>query len=210
MMKTSHNIENKMAGPAAPPLLLAVTGASGSVYSLSFLKLMRRLGQVTELIVSEAGRRVVAHELGENGFSRMTTLASRCYDASDIGAAPASGSGRWSAMVILPCTMGSLAAIANGISSNLIHRAADCFLKERRPLVLVPRETPLNAIHLRNMLAAHEAGAMIAPAMPSFYHDPRSIDEMAAFFASRVAELIGFHVEDLKVWDGRQVGELQA
>ena len=187
---------------AAPPLLVAVTGASGSIYSLSFLKLMKRLGQETHLIISDAGRRVAAHELGESGISQMESLASRCYDAADIGAAPASGSSRWRAMVILPCTMGTLGAISNGMSSNLIHRAADCFLKERRPLVLVTRETPLNGIHLKNMLAAHEAGAVIYPATPAFYNRPCSTEQIASFLAGRIAEFLGFHVENLETWQG--------
>ena len=184
------------------PILLAVTGASGSIYSLCFLQIMKELGQQTALVISEAGMEVICHELGSNGISRMKALADRLYDPSHTGAEPASGSGRWRAMVILPCTMGTLGAVANGISANLIHRAADCFLKERRPLVLVPRETPLNRIHMENMLAAHEAGAVIYPAMPSFYHSPESVEDIARFLAGRIAEFLGFHVRDLKVWKG--------
>lgn len=184
------------------PVLLAVTGASGSVYSLSFLELMEHLGQPTALIISSAGRQVIRHELGKHGIEKMKALSSRVFDAEDTGAEPASGSSRWKAMTILPCTMGTLGAVANGISANLIHRAADCFLKERRPLVLVPRETPLNRVHISNMLAAHDAGAVIYPAMPSFYHKPDSVEEMAAFFACRIAEFLGFHVKELNVWRG--------
>ncbi len=184
------------------PVLLAVTGASGSIYSLCFLQIMQELGQQTTLIISEAGKQVIHHELGAEGITKMQALASRVYDPSSTGAEPASGSGRWKAMVILPCTMGTLGAVANGISANLIHRAADCFLKERRPLVLVPRETPLNRIHLKNMLAAQDAGATIYPAMPSFYHQPESVEDIARFLAGRIAEFLGFHVKGLKVWKG--------
>ena len=107
-------------------------------------------------------------------------------------------------MAVLPCTMGSLAAIANGICGNLIHRAADVMLKEGRPLVLAVRESPLNRTHLTNMLKVHEAGAIICPAMPAFYQKPRSLEEMARFFAGRVAGLLGCTVPDLPVWKGRE------
>ncbi len=126
----------------------------------------------------------------------------RWFDADDFTAPPASGSVRYRAMVILPCTMGTLAAIAGGLSLNLIHRAADCFLKEGRKLILCPRETPFNRNHLQNMLRAHDAGAVICPAMPSFYHEPRGLDEMAYFYAGRVAALAGLRVPGLKAWDG--------
>jgi 4-hydroxy-3-polyprenylbenzoate decarboxylase len=129
-------------------------------------------------------------------------LAVREYDASELSARPASGSSRWQAMVILPCTMGTLGAIANGISLNLIHRSADCFLKQRRPVIAVIRETPLNLIHLKNMLRFSEAGGIVYPAMPAFYSRPGSIDEMARFFAARIAEFLGFIVEDMPVWEG--------
>ena len=202
MPPTSDNLQTANT-KGTPPLILAVTGASGSIYSLCFLELMKELGQQTALIISQAGREVICHELGTRGLKDMKALASCCYDASQTGAEPASGSARWRAMVILPCTMGTLGAVANGISANLIHRAADCFLKEKRPLVLVPRETPLNRVHLKNMLAAQDAGAVIYPAMPSFYHRPESVEDMASFLAGRIAEFLGFHVKGLKVWTGK-------
>jgi len=203
-MEAEQEMKNslKILGSGTYPVLLAVTGASGSVYSLSFLELMKHLGQPAALIISSAGRQVIHHELGKHGIEKMKALSCRVFDAEDTGAEPASGSSRWQAMIILPCTMGTLGAVANGISANLIHRAADCFLKEKRPLVLVPRETPLNKIHINNMLAAHDAGAVVYPAMPSFYSRPDSVEEMAAFFACRIAEFLGFHVKELKVWRG--------
>lgn len=182
------------------PILLAVTGASGSLYALKFLEVMEGLGQEVHLVVSEAGSRVVELELGRGAGERLARMAARVYDQDDLAAPPASGSSAWRAMVILPCTMGTLSAVANGTSRNLIHRAADCFLKERRPIVLVPREAPLNRVHLVNMLAAHDAGALLYPAMPSFYHAPGGIDEMAEFFAGRLAEFLGFEVRSLKRW----------
>ncbi len=184
------------------PVLLAITGASGSIYALKFMEIMQELGQEVHLIVSGAGRQVANLELGPGGLEALTGKASRVYEYENFAAPPASGSSLWRAMVILPCTMGTLAAVANGISQNLVHRAADCFLKERRPLVLVTRETPLNRTHLKNMLSVHEAGAVLYPAMPSFYHKPASIEEMAYFFAGRLAEFLGFEVKSLKRWGG--------
>ena len=184
------------------PVLIAVTGASGTIYSKAFLEILHHLEVKTELIISSAGQKVAALELGSRGFDGMKALAQHVYNPDNIAAKPASGSARYHAMIVLPCTMGTLAAIANGISTNLIHRAADCSLKERRQLVLVIRETPFNRTHVKNMLAAQEAGAVIYPAMPSFYHKPKSLDEMAYFFAGRLAEFLGFSVPDLKRWQG--------
>jgi 4-hydroxy-3-polyprenylbenzoate decarboxylase len=185
------------------PVLLAVTGASGSIYSLKFMEIMKDLGQEAHLIISKAGREVTRLELGDEGCEILSGMARVVYQEDDLAARPASGGARWRAMVILPCTMGTLAAVAHGISGNLIHRAADCFLKEGRTLVLAPRETPFNRTHLRNMILAEEAGAVIYPAMPSFYHKPADLDEMAYFFAGRVAEFLGFDVKNLKRWEGR-------
>ncbi|NIA09017.1 MAG: UbiX family flavin prenyltransferase [Nitrospiraceae bacterium] len=185
------------------PILLAVTGASGAIYSLKFMEILRDLGQEVHLIVSEAGKLVSRFEIEEDGYQALIQMAHTIYRVDDLAAVPASGSSRWRAMVILPCTMGTLASIAHGFSQNLIHRAADCFLKERRPLVLVPRETPLNRNHLRNLLLAEEAGASIYPAMPGFYSRPKDIDEMASFFVGKLVEFIGLRVDGLRVWNGR-------
>ncbi|MCD6561487.1 MAG: UbiX family flavin prenyltransferase [Deltaproteobacteria bacterium] len=184
------------------PVLLAVTGASGSIYSLKFMEVLKEAGRNVDLIVSETGEQVARLELKDKGCDTLARTAHNIYKAEDLTAPPASGSGRWRAMVILPCTMGTLASIAHGLSRNLIQRAADCFLKERRTLILAPRETPLNRIHLQNMLLAEKAGAVIYPAMPSFYHQPGDIDEMAFFFAGRLAEFLGFRIKGLKRWKG--------
>jgi 4-hydroxy-3-polyprenylbenzoate decarboxylase len=106
-------------------------------------------------------------------------------------------------MIVLPCTMGSLGSIANGIAKNLIHRAADVMLKEKKPLLLAVRETPLNRIHLENLLKVHDAGATVCPPMPSFYHHPAGLEEMATFFAGRLAELVGIEITGLKRWHGK-------
>ncbi|MCK4425409.1 MAG: UbiX family flavin prenyltransferase, partial [Deltaproteobacteria bacterium] len=121
------------------PILLAITGASGSIYSLKFIEILRDLGQEVHLIVSSTGEQVSKIEIKEDGFKSLIRMAHTVYSPDNLAAAPASGSSRWKAMVILPCTMGTMASIAHGFSQNLIHRAADCFLKERRPLILVPR-----------------------------------------------------------------------
>ncbi|MGQ9499830.1 MAG: UbiX family flavin prenyltransferase [Dissulfurimicrobium sp.] len=186
------------------PVLLAVTGASGAIYSLKFMEIMKDLGQEVHLIISKAGVEVIRLELGDEGYDILKDMANALYQEDDLAARPASGGTKWHAMVILPCTMGTLASVAHGISRNLIHRAADCFLKEGRTLVLAPRETPFNRTHLRNMLLAAESGAVIYPAMPSFYHKPADLDEMASFFAGRIAEFLGFEVKDLKRWKGKQ------
>ena len=184
------------------PILLAVTGASGSIYSLKLIEILKDLGQEIHLIVSRTGEQVSRIEIKEDGFQAMIRAAHKVYSPDNLAAAPASGSSKWKAMIIIPCTMGTMASIAHGFSQNLIHRAADCFLKEHRTLILVPRETPLNRIHLQNMLLAEKAGAVIYPAMPSFYYKPGNIDEMASFFAGRLAEFMGFEIDGLKRWHG--------
>lgn len=182
-------------------IILAVTGASGSLFALEFLKLLRDLDVEVHLLLSDAGRRVLRFEL-DMGPEDLDPYVRQGHDVHDFAAPMSSGSAGFAAMVVLPCTMGSLAAIAHGICGNLIHRAADVMLKERRPLVLAVRETPLNRTHLTNMLQAHEAGAIICPPMPALYHRPQSLEEMARFYAGRVAALIGLEMEDPPRWQG--------
>ena len=182
-------------------IILAVTGASGSIYTLKFAKIVRELGAELHITFSETGLEVTKHEIGAKGLERLLELSSKSYDSNRFWSAPASGSSRFHAMVILPCTMGTLGAIANGISNNLIHRAADCFLKEKKPLVAAIRETPFNQIHLENMLKLSRAGGVIFPAMPAFYTRPKDIEEMAFFFAGRLAEFLGFKVNRLPIWN---------
>jgi 4-hydroxy-3-polyprenylbenzoate decarboxylase len=188
-----------------PPALLAVTGASGSIYALSIARLLSGLNQEFHVIFSKTGKEVTEFELGLDGYNEIKNLSARQYNPDDFFAPPSSGSSFWKAMVIIPCTMGTLGSIANGISNNLIHRSADCFLKERRPLVLAVRETPFNRNHLLNMLKVQEAGGVIFPAMPGFYHKPLDLDEMAMFFAKRLLQFIGFEIKDMKTWEGLQI-----
>jgi 4-hydroxy-3-polyprenylbenzoate decarboxylase len=174
-------------------ILLGITGASGMLYVPALLDLLA--GQPVEVhgIASEAGRRVLEFELGL--VPERLPLVNRWFDPGDFFAPPASGSARYDAMIVLPCSMGSLSAIASGYCGNLLHRSADVTLKEQRPLLLAVRETPLNRTHLRNMLAAHEAGALICPLMPSFYHHPRTVGDLARHVAARFCDLLGIPVE---------------
>jgi 4-hydroxy-3-polyprenylbenzoate decarboxylase len=153
-------------------------------------------------ILSDAGRKVLQFELGLQ--SSDLVHVKRWFAADDFTAPPASGSAQYDAMVVLPCTVGSLAAIAGGICGNLIHRAADVTLKERRPLILAVRETPLNRTHLHNMLAAHEAGAIICPPMPSFYQHPQTLEDLARQFAARLCDLLSVPVSSaiIQRWQG--------
>lgn len=189
------------AGGNCKRIIVGITGASGSLYALKFLQLLRDCGVEAHVIISEVGRQVMKLETGRSPEDLNDYVTAR-YEVSDFTAPVASGSSRFDAMVILPCTMGTLAAVAGGISANLIHRAADVMLKEGRPVILAARETPLSRIHLTNMLKAQEAGAIICPPMPSFYHRPQNLDEMAAFFAGRIGDLLGLDFPGLKRWAG--------
>ncbi len=181
-------------------LTVAITGASGSLFPRHLLDALdadERVGTVN-LIVSDSGMRVMAEELGISGRSEVVgKLLGRAsakiqqQNNDDIGANVASGSYSTDAMIVLPCSMGTLGRIANGIASKLIERAADVCLKERRPLVLCVRETPFNRIHLRNMTLAAEAGATIYPIIPAFYFQPQSTEEIAREFVNRVLAHIG-------------------
>ena len=182
-------------------IILAITGASGTIFALEFMKLMQETGVEIHAMISDAGRQVMKLEEGLE-LSEVEHLASQWHDVHDFTAPMASGSAKFEAMVVLPCTMGTLASIANGISGNLIHRAADVTLKERHPLLLAVRESPFNRTHLQNMQKAHDAGATICPPMPVFYHNIDSFQEMARVFGGRLADLLGIEVAGLPRWDG--------
>jgi len=195
-------------------IIVGITGASGSVYAQRLLARLDESPDVgrVDLVISQAGVRVVGEELGANvagtearvvreligADSAKTTV----HPAGDIGATIASGSHLADAMIIVPCSMGTLAAIASGVMRDLVHRAADVCLKEGRPLLLVPRETPLNAIHLENMLKLARLGVRIIPAMPSFYHGPRTIDDLVEHFTHRLLDHLGVAHEQRTRWEG--------
>ncbi len=181
-------------------ILLAITGATGMLYVVEFLRLLSREKVEIDAVISDAGRQVLWLE--KDLDTKELPGVSTWYDIVDFTAPPASGSSRYEAMIILPCTMGTLAAIAGGFSGNLIHRAADVTLKERRPLLLAVREMPFNRTHLRNMLIVHDAGATVCPPIPSFYHKPRSLEEMARNYSGRLCDLLGIETEGLKRWQG--------
>ncbi|MBU1247742.1 MAG: UbiX family flavin prenyltransferase [Proteobacteria bacterium] len=171
-------------------ILLAVTGASGTLYAAALAEeLGGRDDMELHVIMSSAAKRVMELETDLSPVD-LTGPAFAAYDASDIAALPASGSWRHDGMIVCPCSMASLAAIALGVGDNLIHRAADVALKERLPLILVTRETPLSQVHLKNMLAASQAGATILPACPGFYHRPRTIGSLAAHVAGKALDIL--------------------
>ena len=182
-------------------LVVGITGATGAAYGLRLLDRARELGVETHLIVTPAGVLNVHHELGLDRTA-LETRADHAYSPADVGACVASGSFATAAMVVAPCSMKSLAAIAHGFGDNLLTRAADVTLKERRRLVLMVRETPLNLAHLRNMVAATEMGAICFPPLPAFYHRPQSVDEIVNEGVERVLELAGFSGATPKTWQG--------
>ncbi|WP_461210192.1 UbiX family flavin prenyltransferase [Desulfocurvus sp. DL9XJH121] len=182
-------------------IILAVTGASGMPYAATLCDALARTpGVELHLIVSQAARRVLALEGGAEALDAAPAHAR--HDENDIGAGPASGSFVHHGMVVCPCSMASLAAIASGLGTNLIHRAADVTLKERRPLVLVPRETPLSRIHLENMLRAHDAGATIVPACPGFYNGPQAVQDMVDHLCARILDQLDIPHSLSRRWEG--------
>ena len=181
---------------------MALTGASGAVYGVRLLEELRRAeGVETHLIVSKAGQLNLTTELGI-GRAEIEALADRSYSDKDIGAAIASGSFRTGAMIVAPCSMRTLAGIATGLSGSLITRAADVTLKERRRLVLLTREAPLNLIHLRNMTTVTEMGGIVFPPVPVFYLGLDSIEAMVGQTVGRVLELVGVESPLLARWTG--------
>jgi 4-hydroxy-3-polyprenylbenzoate decarboxylase len=192
----------------APPLVVAITGASGAPYALKLLQSLIAAKRSMWLIVSEHGKRLLSTEtdvadvgslrarFGAKAWDRLVTV----FDDEDRGASPASGSARSSGMVICPCSMGTLSAIAAGSSRSLVERAADVALKERRKLVLVTRETPLSEIHLRNMLRVTRAGAVVLPASPGFYYQPTAVEDLVAFVVARVLDQLGVEHDLSRRW----------
>ncbi|MEO5798949.1 MAG: flavin prenyltransferase UbiX [Gemmatimonadales bacterium] len=190
------------------PIVFAVTGASGAPYAVRLLEMLARNGVPTDLIVSGHGWRLLETESGIANEAALRAATGgnwesvTVYPDSDRGAKPASGSYRTRGMIICPCSMGTVAAIAGGTSRSLVERAADVMLKERRKLVLVPRETPLSLIHLRNLTAVTEAGAVVIPAAPGFYHRPASIADLVDFMVQRMLDQLGLDIPLGPRWGG--------
>jgi flavin prenyltransferase len=195
--------------PTAHVLTVAATGASGALFTRAFLQATERDERIktVNFIASDNALRVFAEELGIKGRSNLVqqligaeSKKIQAQNNDDIGGNVASGSYPTDAMIVIPCSMGTLARIAHGLAGNLIDRAADVCLKEKRPLVLCTRETPLNRVHIRNMDWAAEAGATIYPLIPTFYNQPKSFDEMAHQFACRVLQFVGLPQNDAYNW----------
>lgn len=190
------------------PVVLAITGASGAAYGVRLLDVLARNQIPVWLIVTAHGARLLKAEcdlasiedLQRASGGDWTTV--RHFPDGDRGALPASGSQRTAGMVVCPCSMGTVAAIASGTSRSLVERAADVTLKERRRLILVPRETPLSLVHLRNLVAATEAGAIVLPAAPGFYHRPAHVAELVDFIVQRVLDLLGVELRIAPRWEG--------
>jgi 4-hydroxy-3-polyprenylbenzoate decarboxylase len=207
-MTTSNDRERKS-------IAIGVTGASGAIYAVRTIAALLDAGCHLEVVFSDYGKRLLLDELGPDAkVDRLMDLLVDRYGEGvrrgsfvmhsnrDLGATLASGSHRCEAMAIVPCSMKTMAAVAHGLSRSLIERAADVMLKEKRRLVLVPRETPMSLPELRNMVACAEAGAMILPAMPAFYQQPKTIDDLAAFIAGKVLNGLGFDQQLFPPWKG--------
>jgi len=190
------------------PVVFAITGASGAPYAVRLLEVLANYRVPTWLLVSSHGWRLLLEECGIKDEAALKQATGgdwgcvRLFNDADRGAEPASGSVKTQGMVVCPCSMGTLAAIAHGTSRSLIERAADVTLKERRKLVLVPRETPLSLVHLRNMALAAEAGAVVMPAAPGFYQRPKEIGQLVDFIVQRIVDQLGLEIKLIQPWQG--------
>jgi 4-hydroxy-3-polyprenylbenzoate decarboxylase len=184
-------------------IILGVSGASGTPFALATAKALKEAGVELHMIMTDAAKEVLRLET-DLPETALTNYADALYRQSEIAAAPASGSWQHDGMIICPCSMASLAAIAQGMGQHLLHRAADVTLKERRPLIVVPRETPLNRIHLTNMLALHDAGATIVPPNPGFYHRPQQITDIVNHIAGRILDQLNIEHTLFTRWGSKE------
>ncbi|MGB9840088.1 UbiX family flavin prenyltransferase [Thermovenabulum sp.] len=190
--------------------VIGITGASGSIYGIRLVEELLKRGNEVNLLVTENGEKVIKYERGLDreellGYLKKFSIREedfKYYDIHEMFAPIASGSFKADGMVIIPCSMSTVAFIAGGMSHNLMQRAADVFLKEKRKLIIVPRETPLSSLHLENLLKLSKMGALILPAMPAFYHAPESIDDMVNFIVGRVLDSLDIPNELYKRWKG--------
>lgn len=182
-------------------ILVGITGASGAIYGVRLIRALKSSGHEVHLIVSKWGAETLRFELGMEVDS-LAREVDKTYGEDELTAGPASGSFHLDAVVVIPCSMKTLASIAHGYAENLISRAADCALKERRRLILVPRETPLNLIHIRNMASVTEAGAIVIPASPAFWHRPKNIDELVDSVVDRVLSHLTSPRGSAATWTG--------
>ncbi|HYR76474.1 MAG TPA: UbiX family flavin prenyltransferase [Pyrinomonadaceae bacterium] len=182
-------------------LIVGITGATGTIFGVRLLQMLHGSGIETHLVISRWGARTLVHET-DFTVDEVQRMATQSYPVGDQGAAISSGSFLTLGMVVAPCSMGTLAAIANGLADNLIHRAADVILKERRKLVLVVRESPVHEIHLENMLKLSRMGVIILPPVPAFYNHPQNLDDMINHVTMRVLDQFDIHLDVMNRWDG--------
>lgn len=186
--------------PSRPRFIVGISGASGVIYGIRLLQLLRQLEVETHLVMSKSAQVTLAHE-SDLSMAEVRALADVVHSNSDIGASIASGSFQVSGMIVAPCSIKTMSEITTGVTSSLLARSADVMLKERKRLVLMLRETPLHLGHLRNMTAVTEMGAIIYPPVPAFYARPRSIDEMVDHTLGRVLDLFGLDTKTVRRWD---------
>ncbi len=198
-METEIGLTMNEAKPTR--LIVGITGATGTIFGVRLLQMLHGSGVETHMVLSKWAARTLVHET-DYTIEQVQNLATHNYPLGDQGAAISSGSFVTLGMVIVPCSMRSLAAIANGLADNLIHRAADVILKERRKLVLVVRESPLHEIHLENMLKLSRMGVVILPPVPAFYNHPQNLDDMINHVTMRVLDQFDIHLDVMNRWDG--------
>jgi len=180
-------------------LIVAITGASGVVYGKRLLEELKKSKVETHLVISEAAKKIIKLEL-DTSVSSIEKLATHVHENDDWSSPIVSGSYRTDGMVIVPCSMKTLAGVANGFAENAVLRAADVMIKEKRKLIVVPRETPVNCIHLKNMLELSQQGVYVVPAMPAFYHKPENIDGMVDFVVGRILDVLEINHRLYKRW----------
>ena len=186
-------------------IVVGITGASGSIYGLRLIEVLRKAGHEVHVVVTSSGWQVLDYECGVSQAD-MRQRVDVLYDVENIGAAIASGSFQMDAMVVVPCSMKTVGSIAQGISDNLLTRAADVALKEGRPLILVPRETPMHAIHLENLLRLARTGAQIMPACPGFYHRPQTLSDLVDMMVGKICDILGVGHQLFDRWQGNESG----
>lgn len=184
-------------------IIIAMTGASGSIYTRKLLRVLKRMEDIeTFLIISKVAKQII--DIENFAISSFLELADHVYNNSRLDAPLASGTFQWDSMVVVPCSMKSLSAIANGLELNLILRAAQVTLKENRQLLLVPRETPLNSIQLQNFLTVSQVGATVLPPCPAFYNDPQTISDLVEFIVAKILNVLNIHQDLISEWKGKE------
>lgn len=181
-------------------IVIAITGASGVIYSLKLLEALKKLGMETGVVVSKPAQIIFDYELGIK-IDEIKKLANHFYESDDLTSSINSGSFKFDSLVIVPCSMKTLSAIANGYGNNAITRVADVALKEKRKTIIVPRETPLRSIHLENMLEISREGGIILPAMPGFYHNPENVDDIVNFVVGKILDSLDIDNDLFKRWE---------